>query len=153
MATLRDRLSQSIKQAQLGRDDIAVSTVRLILAALKERDIAERSKGNPDGVADDGIFSLLRSMIAQRRESIRLYEGDGRKDLAAQEAREIEVIERFLPPQMSEAEIAAEVGSAIAEVGAGSLRDVGRVVALLKERHDGRMDFTKASAMVRERLA
>jgi hypothetical protein len=136
----------------LGQDDIAVGTVRLILAALKERDIAERAKGNPNGLADEGIVSLLRSMIKQRRESIRSYERDGRYDLAAQEASEIGVIERFLPPQMSETETADAVASAIAEVGAGSLRDVGRVIAMLKKRYDGRMDFTKASAMVRERL-
>lgn len=152
MPALRDRLSQSLKQAVLGQDDIAVGTVRLILAALKERDIAERAKGNPNGLADEGIVSLLRSMIKQRRESIRSYERDGRYDLAAQEASEIGVIERFLPPQMSETETADAVASAIAEVGAGSLRDVGRVIAMLKKRYDGRMDFTKASAMVRERL-
>ena len=149
---LRQQLNDALKTAMLGKDARTVSTVRLILAALKDRDIAARPKGLPDGIGEDEIRSMLQSMIKQRRESISMYEQGGRLELAQQEAEEITIIERFLPRQMAEAEVAAAVKTAIAECGAAGLKDMGRVMALLKERHVGQMDFTKASALVKSVL-
>ncbi len=149
---LRQQLNDALKAAMLGKDARTVSTVRLILAALKDRDIAARPKGITDGIGDDEIRQMLQSMIKQRRESIALYEQGGRPELARQEAEEITIIERFLPRQLDEAEIVAVVNAAIAEAGATGLKDMGRVMALLKEGHAGQMDFTKASAAVKKAL-
>ena len=150
--TLRDRLNETLKSAMLARDATAVATVRLILAALKDRDITERGRGNPEGLTDLEIAELLQAMIKQRRESIQLYTQGGRPDLAKQEADEIEVIRQFLPKQMPSDEMAAAIDSAIDETGASSLKDMGRVMGILKGRFAGRMDFAKASAIVRQRL-
>lgn len=150
---LREQLNETLKTAMLTKDALAVATLRLILATLKDRDIAERSKGNLKGLSDDEIVGLLQSMIKQRRESIQLYERGGRAELARQERDEIAVIERFLPPQMNDAEIQGAVGAVIDEIGASSLKDMGRTMALLRERHAGRMDFAKAGAAAKARLA
>jgi uncharacterized protein len=150
--TLRDRLNETLKSAMLARDATAVATVRLILAALKDRDITERSRGNPEGLDDIQIAELLQAMIKQRRESIQFYTKAGRAELAQQEADEIEVIKRFLPQQMSADAVAAAVDQAIAEIDAGSIKDTGRVMGLLRRRFAGRMDFSKAGARVRQRL-
>jgi uncharacterized protein YqeY len=149
---LRKRLDEGLKAAMRGRDERATSTLRLILAALKDRDIAERGKGNPEGLSDEQILGLLQSMIRQRQESIRLYEQGGRRDLAKQEADEIVVIEQFLPAQMDERATREAVTAAIGELEAKTLKDMGRVMALLKERHAGQMDLAKAGAFVKERL-
>ena len=150
---LRTRLSDALKAAMTEKDRRSVSTLRLILAALKDRDIAARSKGNQDGVSDDEVLGLLQSMIKQRRESIELYEKGGRMELAQGEAEEISVIEGFLPEQMSEDEIAAVITGVLGEVGAESLKDMGKVMTALKEQFAGQMDFGKASAIVKERLS
>jgi uncharacterized protein YqeY len=150
---LRARFNDELKAAMKAKDPRAVSTVRLILAALKDRDIAARSRGNTEGIGDDEIGDLLQKMIRQRRESIELYQQGKREDLAQQEREEIAIIERFLPQQMSESETAAAVSALIAELGAGSIKDMGRVMAALKQRHAGQMDFSKASALVKERLS
>ena len=150
--TLRDRLNDALKSAILARDATAVATVRLILAALKDRDITERGRGNPEGLTDAQIAELLQAMIKQRRESIQLYTQGGRPELARQEADEIEVIRQFLPKQMTSDEVAAAIERAIDETEAGSLKDMGRVMGILRERFAGRMDFAKASAIVRQRL-
>lgn len=150
---LRDQLSEALKEALLAKDDIAITTVRLVLAALKDRDITERSRGNMQGLDDDRIAAMLQAMVKQRRESIQLYNRGGRPDLAQQEAREIDVILRFLPQQLSEEETAAAVQDALDETGAGGLKDMGRVMGLLKQRYGGRMDFAKAGAMLRSKLA
>jgi uncharacterized protein len=150
---LRARFNDELKAAMKAKDPRAVSTVRLILAALKDRDIAARSRGNTEGIGDDEIGDLLQKMIRQRRESIELYQQGKREDLAQQEREEIAIIERFLPQQMSESEMAAAVSALIAELGAGSIKDMGRVMAALKQRHAGQMDFSKASALVKERLS
>jgi uncharacterized protein len=150
---LRARFNDELKAAMKAKDQRAVSTVRLILAALKDRDIAARSRGNTEGIGDDEIGDLLQKMIRQRRESIELYQQGKREDLAQQEREEIAIIERFLPQQMSESETAAAVSALIAELGAGSIKDMGRVMAALKQRHAGQMDFSKASALVKERLS
>lgn len=149
---LRPQLNDKLKTAMLAKDVRMVSTVRLILAALKDRDIAARSRGVMDGIGDDEILSMLQSMIKQRRESISLYEQGGRLELAQQEQEEIDIIHTFLPKQMDEAEMAEAVRAVIAELGAGGIKDMGRVMAALKERHAGHMDFTKASAATKKEL-
>lgn len=149
----RSELNDALKHAMRAKDACAVSTLRLILAALKDRDIAARGKGKSDGIGDDEILELLHKMIRQRRDSIELYEKGGRQDLADREAEEIEVIERFLPPQLDEAEVQGAVQEVIEELEAGTIKDMGRVMAALKERYAGRMDFGKASALVKEHLA
>ena len=149
---LRDQLSAALKESMKAKDETATSALRLILAALKDRDIAHRTKGNADGLTDDEILGLLQSMIKQRRESIEMYEKGGRAELAEQEAREIGIIERFLPQQMDEDAMGSAVAAVIEETGAASIKDMGRVMALLKERHAGEMDFAKASQMVKSRL-
>lgn len=150
--SLRTRLNDALKDAMKAKNDCAVSTVRLILAALKDRDIAARGDGHDSGLDDDQILQLLQSMVKQRNESIKMYEDGGRQDLADREAREIEVIQTFLPAQMDEAAMAEAVDTTIAEVGAESLKDMGRTMAALKANFAGRMDFSKASAMVKARL-
>ena len=150
---LRTRLSDALKIAMKGKDAPTVSTLRLILAAIKDRDIAARAKGNKDGVTDDEVLSLLQSMIKQRHESISLYEKGGRMELAHREAEEIAVIEEFLPEQMGDEEMVAVITAVIGDVGATSLKDMGKAMAALKENHAGTMDFSKASAMVKERLS
>jgi uncharacterized protein YqeY len=149
---LRRRISDALKAAMLAREARTVSTVRLILAALKDRDIAARGRGVTDGVGDDEILQMLQSMVKQRRESIALYEQGGRLELAQGEAEEIAIIERFLPTPLSETEMAEAVAAAIAEIDAHGLKDMGRTMAVLKERYAGQMDFTKASALVKGRL-
>jgi uncharacterized protein len=150
---LRARLNEELKTAMKAKDQRAVSTVRLILAALKDRDIAARTRGNTEGIGDEEIADLLQKMIRQRRESIELYQQGKREDLAQQEREEIAVIERFLPRQMSDAEMAEAVTAVIAELGVGSIKDMGRVMAALKQRYAGQMDFSKASALAKERLS
>ncbi len=150
---LRTRLRDALKTAMKGKDAPTVSTLRLIMAAIKDRDIAARGKGNKDGVSEDELLGLLQSMIKQRRESISLYEKGGRMELAQQEAGEIAIIEEFMPEQMSDEDIAGAIAAAVAEAQAESLKDMGKVMAALKEKYTGRMDFSKASAMVKERLS
>ncbi len=150
---LRQRLSDALKDALKSKDQIGLSTVRLILAALKDRDIAARGKGNMDGISEEEILGLLQGMIKQRQESIVLYEKGGRCELAEQERGEIVVIERFLPKQMGEDEVAKAVREAISETGAQSLKDMGKAMAALKGRYAGQMDFAKASALVKQTLA
>ena len=149
---LRARLNDDLKIALKAKEKLAVATLRLILAALKDRDIAARGKGNCDGVGEDEILELLQKMVRQRRDSIELFEKGERQDLADREAAEIVVIQRFLPKQMDEAEIGAAVQEVIGELGAATIKDMGRVMGALKQRYAGRMDFGKASALVKERL-
>ena len=149
---LRTRLSDTLKSSMKEKNERSVSTLRLILAALKDQDIAARGKGNKEGLSDDQILSLLQSMIKQRRESIKLYEQGGRMELAQREAEEIGVIEEFLPEQMSHDEMAIVITRIIGEGGAESLKDMGKAMEALKEQYAGQMDFAKASAMGKERL-
>jgi uncharacterized protein YqeY len=149
---LRQQFNEALKTAMLAKDARTVSTVRLIVAALKDRDIAARSRGVTDGIADEEVLQMLQQMIKQRRESIVLYEQGGRQDLAQQETEEIGIIGRFLPKQMSEEEITEAVRAVAAEIEATTLKDMGRVMAVLKERHAGTMDFTKASSIVKGQL-
>ena len=149
---LRVRLNDALKDAMKAKEACAVSTLRLILAALKDRDIAGRSKGKADGIGEEEILDLLQKMVRQRRDSIEMYEKAERQDLVDKEAAEIEVIERFLPKQLNEAEIRGVVGEVIGELEASSIKDMGRVMGALKERFAGRMDFGRASALVKEQL-
>ncbi|WP_366656998.1 GatB/YqeY domain-containing protein [Fodinicurvata sp. EGI_FJ10296] len=151
---IRQRLTDSLKQAMKERDDRTVRTIRLILAALKDRDIAVRTKtGRQDGLDDQEIVSLLQTMVKQRRESIALYEQGARVDLAEGEQAEIAIIERFLPQQMSDDQIREAVNAVIAEIGATGLKDMGRTMATLKSRHGGTMDFSKASGVAKAALS
>jgi len=149
---LREKLSDALKEAMRGRDMAAVGTIRLILARLKEVDIAARTEANREGVADERILSMLQSMIKQRNESIQLYLKGNRADLADKEKAEIGVIERFLPKQMDEAAIEAAVKEAVVSAGAKSIKDMGGVMAALKAKYAGQMDFAKASAVVKKVL-
>lgn len=149
---LRQRLNDALKDSLKKREQRRVSTLRLILAALKDRDIDARGRGVEGGVSEDEILALLQTMIKQRRESIAHYQQGGRQDLVQQEAEEIAVIEGFLPRQLSDEEVAAAVAEAIRDSGAAGLKEMGRVMALLKAQHAGRMDFAKASAAVKARL-
>ena len=150
---LRDRIAESLKDAMKSKDDIGVASMRLIQAALKDRDIAARSKGNMDGISDDEILSMLQSMIKQRRDSIEMYEKGGRPELAEREAQEIDVIEGFLPEQMDDDAVAEIIETTIREMEASTMKDMGRVMGALKERHAGAMDFGKASGIVKARLS
>ncbi|WP_119459124.1 GatB/YqeY domain-containing protein [Rhodospirillaceae bacterium SYSU D60014] len=149
---LRARLNDALKAAMKAKDQRSTSTLRLILAALKDRDIAARSRGNTEGIGDDEIIDMMQKMIRQRRDSITLYEQGGRTELAQQESEEIDIIQGFLPQQMDMAESQAAVDQAIADVGAASIKDMGRVMASLKERYAGRMDFAKAGTLVKQKL-
>lgn len=150
---LRDELSTTLKTAMKARAEREVSTLRLILAALKDRDIAARGRGESEGIGDDEIRQMLQSMIKQRRESISLYEQGGRLELAEREGEEIQIIERFLPRQLDAGEAEAAIRAVIAELGATSIKDMGRTMAALRQRYLGRMDFAKAGAIVKKLLA
>jgi uncharacterized protein len=149
---LRDNLNEALKEAMRARDMTTVGAVRLILAKLKEVDIAARTEASREGVADDRILSMLQGMIKQRNESVVLYEKGNRPELAEKEKAEIAVIERFLPKQMDEAAVAAAVTEVIAATGAKSVKDMGGVMAALKTKYAGQMDFAKASAAVKKAL-
>jgi uncharacterized protein len=149
---LREKLTEAMKDAMRARDQPALGTIRLILAKLKDTDIASRTEASREGVADDKILSMLQGMIKQRNESIVLYEKGNRADLADKEKAEIIVIERFLPQQMDEAAVEAAVKEAVASSGAKSIKDMGGVMATLKAKYAGQMDFAKASAAVKKTL-
>jgi uncharacterized protein len=148
---LRQRFTDSLKEAMKAKDQLLVSTVRLIIAKLKERDIEARGAGKGE-VSDVEIGQMLQGMIKQRRESIVLYEQGKRPELAAKESGEIAIIERFLPKQMSDAELEAAAKAVIAALGAQGMKDMGRTMAALKERHAGEMDGAKASQVVKRLL-
>ena len=149
---LRDKLNDAMKEAMRARDQAALGTIRLILAKLKDVDIAARTEASREGVAEDKILSMMQGMIKQRNESIVLYEKGNRADLADKEKAEIVVIERFLPQQMDEAAVEAAVREAVAAAGATTVKDMGGVMAALKAKYAGQMDFAKASAAVKKAL-
>jgi uncharacterized protein len=149
---LRERLSEALKTAMKSRDQRATATVRMILAGLKDRDIEARTRGNSAGIGEAEMAEMLQKMIRQRQESIALYQQGGRQDLVDQESAEIRIIEQFLPQQLSEAELAAAVEQAVADTGAAGVKDMGRVMAWLKERYAGQMPMAKVGPMVKQRL-
>ena len=150
--SLRDRIKQGLNEATKSQDKVRTGTLRLIVAAIRDRDIAGRTDGRDAGVADGEVMEVLSKMIKQRRESAETYEAAGRMELAQQERAEIEVIEEYLPRQMDETEIQSAVDSVVAEIDASGLKDMGRVMGELKKRYAGQMDFSKAGPMVKARL-
>jgi uncharacterized protein YqeY len=153
MATmLRQAFRDRLKEAMKARDSRTVSTVRLMIAGLKERDVAARGEGNPDGLSESEIQRMLQAMIKQRRESIALYRQGNRPDLVQQESEAIAVIESFLPRQLDEGEMEAAAKAAIDDTGAATVKDLGKVMAALRERHAGVIDLGRAGAIVRRLL-
>jgi uncharacterized protein len=149
---LRDQFTDQLKAAMKGGDPARTSTMRMILARLKDVDIAARPKGI-DKVPDDEILPMLRSMVKSRRESVELYRQGNRPELVAKEEAEIAVIESFLPQQMDDATLQAAIEAAVAEAGASSIKDMGKVVAALKAKHGAVLDMAKASPLVKARLS
>ena len=147
---LRERFAADLKDAIKARDAQRVSTLRLITAAIKDRDIAARTEENAEGVSDETILAILGKMIKQREESARAYEEGGRLDLSQREREEARLIAEYLPRQLTDEEVRDAIRKAIAETGAASIRDMGKVMTELKARHPGRMDFARASAAVKE---
>jgi len=145
---MRDKIMQAMKVAMKKGEKRRVSTLRLISAAIKDRDIAARGNGK-ERVSEDDILEILTKMIKQRKESVKMYEEGGRPELADQEREETEIIREFLPKQLSDEEVAKICADVVAEVGGSSLRDMGKCMAVLKERYPGRMDFGKASGIVK----
>ena len=150
---MREQLTHSLKAAMKARDTQRISTIRLINAAIKDRDIAVRSEENVKGVTDEEILSILAKMIKQRQESAKQYEEAGRIELAEQELSEIGIIETFLPKQMTENEMIETVDQTIQEIKADSIRDMGKVMGVLKQKHAGIMDFSRAGARAKEGLS
>jgi uncharacterized protein YqeY len=150
---IRDDLKAALVTAMKGGDKAGTATLRLIQSAIKNRDIELRGGAAAAGDDDALVTEVLQKMIKQRRESIALYEQGGRQELAEAEEAEVAVIERFLPRQMSEDETRAAIDAIVAEIGASSVKDMGRVMAVLKERHSSALDMSKASGLVKARLA
>ncbi|AHG46247.1 aspartyl-tRNA amidotransferase subunit B [Rhizobium leguminosarum bv. trifolii CB782] len=148
---LRDQLATQLKEAMKAKNAERLSTVRLIQAAVKDRDIANRGTGK-EQASDDEILQILAKMVKQRDESAKIYEENSRPELAAKERAEITVIQDFMPNQLSDSEVRANISAIIAETGAAGAKDMGKVMAALKERYAGQMDFAKASATVKELL-
>ncbi|MBR7651643.1 GatB/YqeY domain-containing protein [Brucella oryzae] len=148
---LRQEISQALTTALKAQEKRRMSTLRLILAAVKDRDIANRTAGK-DPVGDEELLGILGKMVKQREESARIYEEGSRLELAEAEREEIAIISEFLPQQMTEDEVKQACADVIAEIGAQGLRDMGKCMAVLKERYAGKMDFTKASAIVKSLL-
>ena len=149
---LRSELNNALKSAMKTKDKCAVGTIRLILASIKDQDICARTDGESDGISDDQVLALFNTMVKQRRESIRLYEQGGRLELAQREQAEIDVIRRFMPCQLEGEALQAAIQDAILEVDAKTIKDMGKTMALLKQKYPGQMDFSKASGAVREKL-
>ena len=150
---MRSRVSEALKIAMKAKDQRRLSALRLINAAIKDRDIARRGEGSDDGVSDADILGILGKMVKQRQDSVRAYEEGGRLELAERERAEIEVIEEFLPKQLDDDEIAAAIDKAVKSTGAESIRDMGKVMGALKSKYTGQMDFGQVGPMVKDRLA
>jgi uncharacterized protein len=149
---LRERIGSGLKEAMRDKDATRLSTLRLISAAVKDQDIAARAKGEMDGVGEAEVLAILGKMVKQRQESARAYEEGGRLELAEKELAEIAVIEDYLPRRLADEEVEAAIRAAIAETGATDLRDMGRVMAVLKAKHAGQMDFGAVGPAVKARL-
>ncbi|MFD1508910.1 GatB/YqeY domain-containing protein [Lacimonas salitolerans] len=150
---MKDRISTALKQAMRDKAADRLSTLRLINAAIKDREIAARGDGEEGGVGDAEVLAILGKMAKQRQESVRAYEEGGRLDLAESERAEIAVIEEFLPRQLTDAEVAKAIDTAIADLGAESIRDMGKVMGALKAKYTGQMDFGRVGPMVKDRLS
>lgn len=149
---LRQRINAALKQAMRDKESERLATLRLINAAIRDREIAKRAEDGEDAVQEAEVLDILSKMVKQRRESVRAYEEAGRLDLAEAEQDEIAVIEEFLPRKLSEAEVEKAIDAAVEEVGASSIRDMGKVMGALKARYTGQMDFGAVGAKVKARL-
>ena len=149
---MREELINAMKVAMKAKDSKRLATLRLVNAAIKDADIAERGKGNDAGIDEAGVLSLLAKMIKQRQESAKTYDDAGRAEMAEQERFEIGVIEEFMPKQMSDEDVAAAVDAAISATGAEGMKDMGKVMGALKGKYAGQMDFGKAGGIVKSRL-
>jgi uncharacterized protein YqeY len=149
---LREEIKNRMKEAMLKKEADTLATIRLILAAIKDKDISARTEESKEGISDEQILSLFGSMIKQRKDSIDMYIKGGRQDLADKEQAEIDVIYSFMPKQLSDEEVAAAVTAAIAETGASSIKDMGKIMAVLKAKYAGQMDFAKASGTIKAAL-
>jgi uncharacterized protein YqeY len=150
---LREQFTEQMKEAMKAKDTRRLTTLRMVLAAIKDKDIAARTETNREGVSDDDVLTLLAKMIKQREESVLAFDTGNRPEMANSEREEIEIIRGFMPKQMSAEESKAAATAVIGEVGAESIKDMGKVMAALKERYAGQMDFAKASATVKELLS
>ncbi len=150
---LRQTITDSLKIAMKTKDERATSALRMVLAALKERDIDARGKGKTEGIAEPEIQSMVQGLIKKCRDSIEMYQKGGRADLVAKENADIAVMQKLLPRQMDEAATAAAVKKLVDELGAKTVKDMGRVMAALKERHAGQIDMGKAGAIVKQHLS
>ena len=151
--SLRDRLSVSLKDAMKAKDATRLMTLRLINAAIKDRDIDARSEGVDSGVSDHDLLAILSKMVKQRQESARAYEEGGRLELAEKEWAEIVIVEEFLPRQLSAQEVEQAISDAITASGANSIRDMGKVMGVLKAKYTGQLDFGKVGGMVKAQLS
>jgi hypothetical protein len=151
-ATLRQQLTEAMKDAMRAKDSQRLGVLRMVLAAIKDRDIAARTETSREGVSDADVIQVLQKLVKQRREAADAFDSGGRPELSANERAEAAIIETFLPAQMDEAASTAAIRAAIAEAGASSIKDMGKVMALLRERHAGVMDMAKASPMVKSLL-
>ncbi|MCU0901309.1 MAG: GatB/YqeY domain-containing protein [Cypionkella sp.] len=151
--SLRERLQISLKDAMKAKEADRLSTLRLINAAIKDREIAARGEGNEMEVGEADILAILGKMVKQRQESARAYEEGGRLELAEKELAEVKVIEEFLPRQLTPAEVEAAIAAAVVDAGASSIRDMGKVMAVLKGKYTGQMDFGAVGPMVKARLS
>lgn len=147
---IRDDINKALTEAQKAKNERTVSTLRMVNSTLKNADIEARTTGKPLGDAE--VLSILQKMIKQRQESVEMYKKGAREDLVKQEEEEIAVISAYLPKQMSEAEVAAAIDAAIAETGAAGMKDMGKVIAILRGKYAGQMDFGKASGLVKAKL-
>ncbi len=149
---MREKLTESMKEAMKAKDSRRLSTVRLIQSAVKDRDIANRGAGK-DAATDDEILQILQKMVKQREESAKIYEDAGRAELATQEREEIAVLKTFMPEQLSDEKVGEIVAAVVAEIGAEGMKDMGKVMAALRERYAGQMDFAKASGVIKAKLS
>lgn len=153
MSEKRTELTNAMKDAMRAKDELTLNTVRMIISKMKAEDIEARPKGNMDGISDNEILSLMQGMVKQRQESAKMYRDGGRPELAEKEDAEIAIIEKFLPAQMSDADVESAVAELIASVGASGIKDMGKVMAELKANYAGQLDMGKAGAIVKQKLA
>ncbi|MGA1831825.1 GatB/YqeY domain-containing protein [Rhizobium wenxiniae] len=149
---MREKLTETMKEAMKAKDSRRLSTVRLIQSAVKDRDIANRGVGK-DAATDDEILQILQKMVKQREESAKIYEDAGRAELATQEREEVDVLKTFMPEQLSDDKVDEIVAAVVAEIGAAGMKDMGKVMAILRERYAGQMDFAKASGVIKAKLS
>lgn len=149
---LREEINKQMKEAMLNKDTERLAAIRLILAAIKDKDISVRTETSREGITDEQILSLFGSMIKQRKDSIEMYKKGGREDLVNKEQSEIDVIYSFMPKQLSDNEVSAAIKSAIQDTGASGIKDMGKVMSVLKQKYAGQIDFTKASSTVKALL-